>query len=141
MECKHKHGDHVSTYWLCGQCYSKLHDRPVKYKMKRQQFDVYSASDITRSSEPLRQVAIYSPIKVADSGLTLSGFVKKIAARLVVQTRGYMSMVDATDYAVSLLEFIDEEFAAPGFDWSTSGAWEIVGEDMQYWDTEDSASN
>ena len=138
MTCNHEHGDNVSTYWLCGQCYSKLPDRPVKYVMRRA---TAGDGDFEGKVLPKRQIPIYAPIKVADSGLKLAEFVKAIAARLVVQTRGSMDMQVATDYAVSLLESYDEEFGAPDFDWSTDGAWEIVNEDMQYWDGESSASN
>ena len=138
MNCKHKHGDNVSTYWLCGQCYSKLPDRPVKYVMRRA---TVGDGDFEGKVMPERQIPIYAPIKVADGGHTLSAFVKAIASRLVVMTRGSMGMDDATDYAVSLLESIDEEFGVHDFDWSTSGAWEIVDEDMQHWDFDSPSGN
>lgn len=135
MPCQHKHGDTVSTYWLCGQCYAKLADRPVKYVMESAHFDsAFAGDDHTNKGGSLRQMPIYAPVLKAASGLTLSQFITAIARRLVAKTGGSMTMTDATDYAVDLLEMVSDEFGASDFDWSTEGAWELVSEDMQNWD-------
>ena len=133
MTCKHEHGDDIDGAWVCGQCFHRLHERPRTYYMEKGH-----RLDGEGENQPLRQMARYAPIKRADSGLTLAEFVKVIALRLVVKTGGSMSMADATDYAVELLRD-GPEFASPDAGWDKGDAWDLVAEDMQYWDGDEAS--
>lgn len=133
MTCKHQHGDMVSGYWLCGQCFQKLPDRPVRYVME----PAVPAGDPGRR----RQMPVYAQIRTTESGMTLSQFVSAVARRLVAQTLGGLTMDDAIDYAVDLLKLDEVEFGSDDRDWSVAAACELVSEDMQYWDTAEQLSN
>lgn len=50
-------------------------------------------------------------------------------------------MPDAIDYAIDLMGGFDFEFADASEDWSVQGAWEIVREDMEYWDQDEAEGN
>lgn len=128
IECGHKSGDTVNGRWLCASCYKYLNERPRYYRMVRVDAGCHFMSDA-----PHRQEVYYAPIALARS-VTLAEFVKMIAIRLVSQTRGSFDMADAIDYAVEILRNLDEPFGADDIDWSVSGAWDLVSEDMSYWD-------
>jgi hypothetical protein len=93
----------------------------------------FSTGPVYISDVAHRQDVYYAPIALAGS-ITLSGFIRMIAMRLVSQTRGGFNMTDATDYAVEILRNFDEPFGAKDVDWYVSGAWDLVSEDMSYWD-------
>lgn len=131
MACNHPSGDTVNGYWLCATCYAKLAERPKHYQMVERKW---------MSDAPPRQEVMPAPVAVAQS-MTLGRFVKAMALRLVAKTAGSMSMADATDYAVDILRALAEPFGSPDMDWSTAGAWELVADDMQYWDGEAAAGN
>jgi len=127
MTCEHLHGDFVSGYWLCGQCYAKLPARPHW---------LYMQTGTGLEGEPItpRQKVRVAEIVTAVGGLTLSAFIAAIARRLVVKSGGNFGMSDATDYAIDLLESLGEEFGSSGFDWTVEDAWAIVDDDMQDWE-------
>lgn len=128
-ECNHWGGDTVNGYWLCASCYIKLSERPYK-----------TYSGIREGGCPSRQEIVFAPI-AEHKGVTLSDFITKLASRLVAVTRGAMSTYDATEYAVDLLKSLGEKFSDPSMCWDTDGAWEIVNDDLQYWDNDESGSN
>lgn len=132
--CKHSEGDTINGQWVCAACYVKLPERPRTYYRPVKVEDVYSDQPV-----PPQEI-ILAPIATHD-GVTLSQFVNKMATRLVAATRGSMSMSDATDYAVDLLKSFDEKFGDPSMCWDAAGAWEIIDEDLHYWDADESASN
>tara|TARA_R110000772_G_scaffold45492_1_gene104214 strand:- start:3797 stop:4135 length:339 start_codon:yes stop_codon:yes gene_type:complete len=93
-----------------------------------------------RLLDRFRQKVEYVPVASHD-GITLSEFVRKIASRFVSRTRGAMSMDEATNYALDLMQDIGAEFGDINYSWDSGGAFEIADEDMQYWDAESSGSN
>lgn len=130
MTCGHdKHGDFVNGYWVCGDCYKKLHDRPKKYKMVR-----IGYGDPWDNNAQHRQEVIPCPIATSEDGMTLSEFIKAMAMRLIHQTKGGFQMVDALDYSIEILRCFDDPFGSKDMDWDVSGAFELISEDMQYWD-------
>jgi len=48
---------------------------------------------------------------------------------------------DATNYAIDLLQNYGEPFGSADMAWDAGGAWELVDEDMQHWDTDEGTSN
>lgn len=122
--CKHEHGDFVNGYWLCGQCYQKMAERPTF---------IYCESVIAGGDDGhRRQMIRHSIIIRAESGLTLSQLILAMSRRLVATCN--FTMQDASDYAVDLLQNLGEEFGCSEIDWTLEGAWEIVREDQEYWD-------
>ena len=127
MTCEHHHGDFVSGYWLCGQCYAKLPARPHW---------LYMQMGTGLEGEPVipRQRVRVAEIVTAPGGLTLSGFIAQIANRVTVKHRWSIQRLYATNYAIGLLKSLGEEFGSSGFDWTVQDAWAIVAEDMQDWE-------
>lgn len=130
-KCPHWEGDTIQGYWLCAKCYAKLDERPRVYRM----VDSDAGGDI-----PPRQQVTYAPIATADE-TTLSQFIDHMALRLVALTRGGFNKDDAIDYAVDILRTFGEPFGSADLDWSQAGAWDLVDEDLQYWDADGAASN
>lgn len=128
MTCAHKSGDWVNGYWLCGPCYAKLADRPVRYEWEAP----HNAGNDEGGRR--RQRAVRAPIATAPEGTTLSQFVRQMALRLLSVTGGAFTDGDAIDYAVEVLRLSEDPFGEDDFDWSTAGAWERIEEDMQTWD-------
>tara|TARA_R110000851_G_scaffold6424_1_gene26106 strand:+ start:1127 stop:1288 length:162 start_codon:yes stop_codon:yes gene_type:complete len=52
-----------------------------------------------------------------------------------------MNVIDATDYAILLMQDFDEEFGSRGSAWDEGGAFEIADEDLQHWDSDAGGSN
>ena len=133
-KCKHWEGDTVNGYWLCVSCYTKLPDRPRRYSIPLK-------VPAELAGGPVRpQDIILAPI-ATHNGMTLGEFINKMALRLAAATRGSMSMFEATDYAVDLLKGFDEKFGDTSMCWDAASAWEIVDEDLQYWDADEGATN
>lgn len=130
MTCKHWEGDTVNGYWLCAKCFTKLAERPVRYHN----------SGVEDGDIPPRQEAVQAPIAEAD-GMTLGKFVEAMALRLIARTRGGFQKPDALDYAVEILRMHEEPFGSKDMEWNTAAAFDLVDEDMQYWDTDEAASN
>jgi hypothetical protein len=130
--CRHWEGDTINGYWLCAACYTKVAERPRRYFRPIVGFD-------PDGRIPAQEI-ILAPIATHES-VTLGQFLKKMASRLIAITRGSMTVDDATDYAIDLLRGFDEKFGDPSMCWDASGAWEIVDEDLQYWDADESATN
>lgn len=128
--CKHWDGDKINGYWICAACYAKLAEQPRRYVKPMKVSGFYADGP----APP--QDVIKAPIATHE-GMTLGQFIKKMASRLIVITRGSMTVNDATDYAIDLLRGLDEKFGDPSMCWDASGAWEIVDEDLQYWDTDE----
>lgn len=137
--CEHPHGDMVNGNWLCGHCYVKLHEQPKKYKMVRNLSTRNGDDDVLQHK--YRQEVIPTPTSTDANGVTLSEFVGIMARRLVALTGGQFTIPDAMDYAIDILRGFDEPFGNPELDWSRDGAWEMVREDLQYWDDEGSGAN
>ena len=125
MSCPHAHGDFVNGYWLCGQCYGKLAERPARYAPAAPVSggDLYGAQTVT-----------HAEIRTPEGGLTLEGFVAAVVRRVAFLTKGTMCGADAVDYAIDLLRAQGAEFGDPDYAWDTGGAHELVDEDAQHWD-------
>lgn len=145
MTCKHAHGDMVSGAWLCGQCYSLLPSRPYRTFIVAQVDEVGpDHRPMVKGGErhqPGKQQIAFAPVSAAPNGVTLAKFVAAIASRLIAQTRGGMAPVDASDYAIEILRTFGEEFGAQDVEWTTGGAWDLVSEDMGYWDEDGGGGN
>jgi hypothetical protein len=128
--CHHPKGDTINGFWVCASCYEKLQERPRRYKMVPAPSGDVWLSDVGS----IRQEVILSPVARSECGMTFGAFVEAMALRLIAQTRGSFSKPDALDYALEILRNLGEPFGAADYDWSISGAWELVSEDMQYWD-------
>tara|TARA_Y100000815_G_scaffold274272_2_gene307837 strand:+ start:260 stop:559 length:300 start_codon:yes stop_codon:yes gene_type:complete len=87
-----------------------------------------------------RQQVVLAPIATAQ-GFTLSQFIKAMALRLIARTLGAFDKRDAEDYAIEILRCFDEPFGSGDLDWTSEGAFEMVDEDLQYWDADKAASN
>lgn len=136
--CKHEHGDIVDGYWLCGQCYKKLDERPREYKqVKVKLVTVEDGGD--QIIPRYRQEVFPAPIRRADSGFTLSEFIHVMARKLMAKAS--MSKIDALDYARDILEMMGEEFGCADMDWDTDAAWEIIKDDMKNWDYDGGGGN
>lgn len=135
MGCQHKHGDTINGMWVCGQCYRKLDERPKEYRMV--EFDGFEGED--GGSSRLRQIVIPAPISTSEHGETLSQFVTWMALRLMA--RGGFTKYDAIDYAIGILQTCGDEFGDNDCNWSRSGAYEYVDEDMSYWDDDGADTN
>lgn len=134
--CNHKHGEWIDTYWLCGQCYEKLEERP--YKLTWQ----YGSSSSHDGVGPnMRQVKLSRPTSQEVTGYSLKSFIWSMANHLIAATRGSFTQVDANNYAIEVLKGFDVEFGDSDFDWTFAGAKELIGEDMQYWDYDGPAAN
>lgn len=129
-DCKHWDGDTVNGYWLCAKCFAKLPDRPRRYYMV----------GVEDGDLPPRQEVILAPVAEAD-GTTLSQFVNAMALRLIARTGGEFNKADALNYAIDILRDFGEPFGSDDLDWTSAGAWELVDEDLQYWDADEPASN
>ncbi|WP_305968582.1 MULTISPECIES: hypothetical protein [unclassified Mameliella] len=142
--CNHWEGDTVSGNWLCAKCYAKLPDRPRKYGVERLELaKVYDGDNWWNpdgSRYPTRQTVTLAPISEAQ-GNTLAQFIEAMALRLIARTRGGFQKPDAMDYAIEILRTFGEPFGSDDMDWTSAGAWELVDEDMQYWDADETASN
>lgn len=125
MSCSHAHGDFVNGYWLCGQCYAKLAERPSRYVPA----DPVSGGDLYG-----RQTVVHAEVRKAAGGLTLSEFVAAIVRRVAVLTKGAVSGTEAVDYAIDLLRAQGAEFGDPDYAWDTAGAHDLVAEDAEHWD-------
>lgn len=132
MTCRHQHGDTILGMWVCGQCFKKLPERPVQHVMER-------SSD--PGGRPPRQIAIKCPISTAADGITLCQFVTWMASRLVARTAGQMPHAEAIDYGIGLLETLGDGFGSEAQVWDRGGAYEIVDEELQYWDADERQSN
>lgn len=137
MTCKHPHGDTVNGYWLCGKCYAKLPDRPKEYRTVLNPIVKLRSEDV--KSTKYRQEVNHAPISTAESGFTLSAFIDAMARKLMAKAT--MTRPDALDYARDILEMVGEEFGNPDMCWDTEAAWELVKEDMQYWDFDADGGN
>ena len=129
-DCKHWQGDSVDGYWLCAKCLAKLPDRPQRL--------LKPTSLRGKDGAPYPQDILNAPIATAQ-GYTLGQFVESMALRLMA--RGGFQKTDAINYAIDLLRALGEKFGSDDMDWTSAGAWEIVDDDMQYWDADESASN
>lgn len=76
--CLHPHGDIIDGYWLCGRCYEKLPERPVKYSKGNRAISVNGA-------EYFHQIPIYAKIRKASNGWSLSKFVEAMVRRLIAK--------------------------------------------------------
>ena len=132
-DCRHEHGDMVNGYWLCGQCYTKMAERPSRLVME----PIINVSE----GETSRQIAVHAEIRTAESGLTLSEFIRLMAMRLITRNAGAMHMSDAIDYAAEVLKMAGDEFGSPDLGWDTACAWDLVDEDMSYWDGDGDGRN
>ncbi|MDO6755402.1 hypothetical protein Q4598_04100 [Phaeobacter inhibens] len=130
MTCTHWDGDTVNGYWLCAKCFAKLQDRPRRYHM----------SGVEGGDVPPRQEVTLAPVAKAD-GTTLAQFVHAMALRLIARTGGSFDKADALEYAIEILRTFSEPFGSDDLDWTSAGAWELVDEDLQHWDADESASN
>lgn len=138
MACNHPNGDSVNGYWVCGQCFQKLPSRPVIYVMRP--VTTSEDWDVDGRRRRMRQEAIHAPIAKCE-GVTLSQFIDMMARRLVARTRGGFHIDDARDYAVECLRSLDETFGSDDMAWDQGAAWDIVDEDMTYWDADEAATN
>ena len=127
--CLHPHGDMVDGYWLCGRCYSKLAEQPVRYLKGKS----------INGGEYHIQIPVYAEIRKAYNGWTLSQFIEAMARRLMAKA-GF-SKADAISYAIDLLRSSEIEFGAGDYAWDTEAAWEFISEDMQYWDQDGGSTN
>lgn len=130
-DCQHKHGDHVPALmgWVCGQCWTVLHDRPKRYGMKIRSEDPQGVQEIIWQAE----------IRKSDDGTTLSTFLRSVARR--VSHRSGMAKEDAYQVALEAARMLEVEFGHPDYDWSRTGAIDIADEEMSYWDEEPAGSN
>lgn len=129
-ECNHWEGDNVNGYWLCAKCFAKLEDRPRRYRM----------GGVEDGDVPPRQEVIMAPVAEAD-GTSLFQFVTAMALRLIASTGGGFNKTDALEYAIEILRAFGEPFGSDDLDWTSGGPWELVDEDMQYWDHEGVGGN
>lgn len=133
-ECKHWEGDTVNGYWLCAKCFARLSDRPRRY------YKPIKITDMDSDQPVPPQDVILAPVATHD-GFTLGQFISSMASRLVSRTRGSFTMEDAASYAIDLLQGFGVPFGAKDMAWDVGGAWELVDDDMQHWDADESASN
>lgn len=134
MKCTHKKGgDTINGNWVCSQCFQKLHERPPFYYS--QPVGVRGDGEVS-----FRQAVSYTPIARCD-GLSLSQFINAMALRFVSRTKGAMSLGDATNYAILLMQDFDAEFGCEDYAWDEGAAFELADEDMQYWDADTGGSN
>lgn len=129
-DCKHWEGDTVNGYWLCAKCFAKLQDQPR----------VYYTGGTPEGDIPPRQEVRLAPIAKAQ-GFTLAQFVEAMALRLMARTRGSFQKTDAMEYAIEILRCFGEPFGSDDIDWTAAGAFDLVDEDMQNWDADETASN
>lgn len=120
-QCQHKSGDFIEGIWLCGHCFKKLDERPRRYTMAPAVPD----GDFTR------QEVTYAPIMRGENGMSLAAFVNKMALRLMV--RGGLNKADAVSYAIDLLASWADDFKGGAF-LDEADAWDMVDEDMSYWE-------
>lgn len=141
MTCAHPSGDHVNGYWVCAQCFQKLEARPVTYVMRRVPCIARIAGADTRWRVPTtRQEPVYAPVAECE-GVTLSQFIDIMARRFIARTRGGFHISDARDYAVECLRSLGEPFGSTDIAWDQGGAWDLVDEEMSYWDADETVSN
>lgn len=129
--CEHRHGDFVNTYWLCGECYTKMAERPFRVFMER----------TNAKCETERQNVEHAEILMSEEKTTLSTFITLMVEYLIQVTHGDMSLAEAVDYAVDLLRCLGEPFGTGDMDWGPEGAHEIVDEDVQNWEQDASEQN
>lgn len=133
MDCRHPHGDMVNGYWLCGRCYAKLDERPSRLIIEQ----AHGVGEGATS----RQMVIHAEIRKSETGVTLSEFIRLMALRLIARNAGAMLMSDALDYAVEVLKMAGDEFGSSDLGWDTACAWDLVDEDMSYWDGDGGGRN
>nr|WP_309504259.1 hypothetical protein [uncultured Roseovarius sp.] len=131
-DCKHWQGDMVNGCWVCAKCYKKRPHQPYRLlkptKLRGE------------DGQPYIQDVLKAPVAKAQ-GYTLGEFIEAMALRLIARTRGGFQKPDAMDYAIDILRSIGERFGSGDMDWTRDGAWELVDEDMQHWDTDNAATN
>lgn len=128
--CKHTHGDYIKpmAYWLCGQCFTPLEGRPVKYGMKF----------IGAEYGPRYDIKWQAEIRNSAEGTTLSEFLRTMVKRYQRRCRG-LSAEDAYNAAIEYLKFLGEDFGDTSLCWSHDAAREEADEDMQHWDADEGA--
>ena len=132
--CKqHKRGATIEEmgYWVCGDCYSVLPSKPIKYGAPSPSIFDGPPQVITWQAETTKSV----------EGLTLNDFLRTAAHRYQYYDRS-LSLHEAYGLAIELLETIGENFADPAMEWSHSSAREIVNDDVnEYWEEEPDFEN
>ncbi len=132
--CKHGHGEWIDGYWLCGQCYEKMEDVPYDLK-----WELGGSHD--SDGPPRRQISVKRPTSEHATGHSLKSFIWAMAHHLIAATRGGFTQIDANDYAIEILKGGDVEFGDYDYDWTFTGAKELVYEDVKYWDFDVAGGN
>ena len=132
-KCKHRHGDYIKpmAYWLCGQCFKPLSDRPQRYGF------VGHVSP-SESCGVRQEIVWQAEIKKSSEGTTLSEFLRTMAKRYQRRCRD-LPVTDAYEAAIEYLRYIEDEFGDPALCWSHDAAREMADEDMQNWDAGEGA--
>lgn len=128
--CKHQHGAWVDdiALWICGQCFVKLAERPRTYRMAQ-------LGGIPGSSPAPRQEIVWqAEIRISADGTTLAAFLRTIAKHLVRKSRGGLTLAEAYDIAVGILDAMGEEFGDLSADWSHGSARDLAVEEMTCWE-------
>lgn len=134
--CGHMHGAMVAPLglWVCGQCYAKLAERPVRYGM---------AGHPEGEGMALRQEIVWqSAVRVSAEKTTLADFLAAMVRRLRSRDRD-LHTADAYDIALDVLRSHsdDLEFGDPQHDWSRVSAIDLADEEMSYWESDCEGAN
>ena len=130
-DCKHEHGGFLEHWWICGQCYRKLPERPRRFKMVKLDPEVKFCG-----AEPDRilyrqEITWISEEKVSAELTALGQFLCWIAERF--KSRGGVGVEDANSLALDCLREIGIEFGDPSMMWNVAAAHDLADEEMDYW--------
>ncbi len=125
--CQHLHGAWVKPLglWVCGLCYAKLPNCPVKYGMV--------PPGNMPGAAPLQQIIWQAELRFSAQRTTLASFIEAIARRMMYRTAG-LSLTDACGYAIDELAAAGVEFGDTSQDWSRMAAVDWAEEAMTYWE-------
>ena len=134
--CGHQHGANVLPLglWVCGKCYAKLAERPVRRGM---------AGHPEGEGMALRQEIVWqSEIRVSAERTTLADFLAAMVRRFRGRNRD-LQVMDAYDLALDVLRSHSDEleFGDPEHDWSRVSAIGLADEEMSYWETDCEGAN
>lgn len=130
--CNHEVGDFIMGNWVCAQCFTALHERPVRYGL--------SPGD---SGDRQRQEIVWqAAIAKTSEGVKFSKFMAWMTGYVRLHSLFTIDKHEVLDMCLEALRDMGEPFGNPDCCWDREDAREIVRESIfAYWDEEGAGSN
>lgn len=127
--CGHRRGDFVHGLWVCGDCFSVLEARPVRYGIAK---DFRHEDAVVRGPQ---QIVWQAGIATDTSGVRFGTFLLWMISHVRAKSGWNLSKEEARGECLDCLKSMDEPFGADGSCWSRDDAKYLVIEGIcSYWD-------